>query len=104
MMKDSTFDSMPLVGGLIGAIAVAALVFLGNGCAIQEHTAEVSVNVFGVEPRIALRSKGIEFGCPQIVVTNVTCGCAAIQCSGERESARIDPPSARGKGSGISLH
>ena len=103
-MKDSTFDSFPLLGGLLGAIAVATLVFLGNGCAIQEHTAEVSVNVFGVEPRIALRSKGIEFGCPQIVVTNVTCGCAAIQCSGERESARIDPPSARGKGSGISLH
>lgn len=76
-MKDSTFDSMPLFGGLLGAAVVAALVFFGNGCAIQEHTAEVSVNIFGVEPKIALRSKGIEFGRPEVVVTNVTCGCAA---------------------------
>ena len=90
MMKDSTFDSIPLVGGLLGAIAVAALVFLGTGCAIQEHTAEVSVNVFGVEPKISLKSKGIEFGCPQIVVTNVTCGCAATQIH-SKMTARIAP-------------
>lgn len=89
-MKDSTFDSMPLVGGLIGAIAVAALVFLGNGCAIQEHTAEVSVNVFGVEPKISLKSKGIEFGRPEIVVTNVMCSCSNE--FGERERATVDPP------------
>ena len=41
MMKDSTFDSMPLVGGLIGAIAVAALVFLGNGCATKTRNVEL---------------------------------------------------------------
>ena len=35
MMKDSTFDSFPLLGGLLGAIAVAALVFLGTGCAYK---------------------------------------------------------------------
>ena len=35
MMKDSTFDSIPLLGGLLGAIAVAALVFLCNGCAYK---------------------------------------------------------------------
>lgn len=35
MMKDSTFDSFPLLGGLLGAIAVAALVFLCNGCAYK---------------------------------------------------------------------
>ena len=90
MMKDSTFDSFPLLGGLVGAIAVAALVLLGNGCAIQEHTAELGLNVFGVEPKIALRSKGIEFGCPQIVVTNVMCGCSNE--FGERERATVDPP------------
>lgn len=90
MKKDSTFDSFPLLGGLLGAIAVATLVFFGNGCAIQEHTAEVSVNVFGVEPRITLRSKGIEFGCPQIVVTNVMCSCSNE--FGERERATVDPP------------
>lgn len=90
MMKDSTFDSFPLLGGLLGAIAVAALVFLGNGCAIQEHTAEVSVNVFGVEPKISLKSKGIEFGCPQIIVTNVMCGCEATQRH-SKMTARIEP-------------
>lgn len=90
MMKDTTFDSMPLLGGLIGAIAVAALVFLGTGCAIQEHTAEVSVNVFGVEPKISLQSKGIEFGRPEIIITNMTCSCSNE--FGERESSRIDPP------------
>ena len=89
-MKDSTFDSFPLLGGLLGAIAVAALVFLGNGCAIQEHTAEVSVNVFGVEPKISLKSKGIEFGRPEIIVTNVMCGCSIE--FGERERATVDPP------------
>lgn len=90
MMKDSTFDSFPLLGGLLGAIAVAALVFLGNGCAIQEHTAEVSVNVFGVEPKISLKSKGIEFGCPQIIVTNVTCGCEAMHRH-SKMTALIEP-------------
>ena len=90
MMKDSTFDSLPLLGGLVGAIAVAALVFLGNGCAIQEHTAEIGLNVFGVEPKITLKSKGIEFGRPEIVVTNVTCGCSNE--FGERERATVDPP------------
>ena len=89
-MKDSTFDSVPLVGGLLGAIAVAALVFLGNGCAIQEHKAEIGLNVFGVEPKISLQSKGIEFGCPQIIVTNVMCGCSNE--FGERERATVDPP------------
>lgn len=88
-MKDSTFDSLPLVGGLLGAIAVAALVFLGNGCAIQEHTAEIGLNVFGVEPKISLQSKGIEFGRPEVVVTNVTCGCSHVL--GERERATVDP-------------
>ena len=78
-MKDSTFDSMPLFGGLLGAAVVATLVFLGNGCAIQEHTAEIGLNVFGVEPKISLQSKGIEFGRPEIVITNVMCGCAATQ-------------------------
>lgn len=34
-MKDSTFDSMPLFGGLLGAAVVAAIVFLGNGCAYK---------------------------------------------------------------------
>ena len=90
MMKDSTFDSFPLLGGLLGAIAVAALVFLGNGCAIQEHTAEIGLNVFGVEPKISLRSKGIEFGRPEIVVTNVMCGCAATQHH-SKMIARIEP-------------
>ena len=89
-MKDSTFDSLPLLGGLVGAIAVAALVFLGTGCAIQEHTAEIGLNVFGVEPKITLKSKGIEFGCPQIVVTNVTCGCAATQRH-SKMTAQIEP-------------
>lgn len=89
MMKDSTFDSLPLLGGLVGAIAVAALVFLGNGCAIQEHTAEIGLNIFGVEPKISLQSKGIEFGRPEIVITNVMCGCSIE--FGERESSRIDP-------------
>lgn len=90
MMNDSTFDSMPLLGGLIGAIAVAALVFLGTGCAIQEHTAEIGLNVFGVEPKITLKSKGIEFGCPQIIVTNVMCSCAATQIH-SKMTARIEP-------------
>ena len=89
-MKDSTFDSMPLVGGLIGAIAVAALVFVGSSCAIQEHTAEIGLNVFGVEPKITLKSKGIEFGCPQVVVTNVTCGCEAMHRH-SKMTARIEP-------------
>ena len=89
-MKDSTFDSFPLVGGLLGAIAVAALVFLGNGCAIQEHTAEIGLNVFGVEPKISLKSKGIEFGCPQIVVTNVMCNCATMHRH-SKMTARIEP-------------
>lgn len=90
MMKDSTFDSFPLLGGLLGAIAVAALVFLGNGCAIQEHTAEIGLNMFGIEPKISLQSKGIEFGCPQIVVTNVMCSCS--NDFSERERATVDPP------------
>lgn len=89
-MKDSTFDSLPLVGGLLGAIAVAALVFLGNGCAIQEHTAEIGLNVFGVEPKISLQSKGIEFGRPEVVVTNVTCGCEAMQHH-SKMTALIEP-------------
>ena len=89
-MKDSNFDSMPLFGGLLGAVIVATLVFLGNGCAIQEHTAEIGLNVFGVEPKISLKSKGIEFGRPEIVVTNVMCGCATMQHH-SKMTARIEP-------------
>lgn len=31
-MKDSTFDALPLFGGILVAITVAALVFLSTGC------------------------------------------------------------------------